>query len=80
MEWLRHPVTESFLTRLSVLEEESKSLILNGDAPGITEPLFLLREQIIGEVRGLRRLKMEVEQKIATLRQEETVREEIPDE
>jgi hypothetical protein len=66
-QWLEHPVTEFLLAKI---REESKALkitVLYDEVPGLFDARFLLREQNIGEQRGLERPQSIVEDKLTEL-------------
>lgn len=51
--WYEHPVTAYLIEELTKKAIATKKAVLYDDPPGIFEPRFLLREQLIGEQRGL---------------------------
>ena len=50
---------------------KAKGVILYGETPGLFDPTFLLREQLMGEVRGLERTEDIVSLKLMELIEEE---------
>ena len=54
--WLANPVTQTVLTKLRTEIRVTQGGVLYNDPPGMFEARFLLREQLIGEQRGLGRV------------------------
>jgi hypothetical protein len=69
-QWLDNPVSQTFLSELRKAATLTKAAVLYDDPPGMSDPKFLLREQLIGEARGLERLDDIVARKVEELRKE----------
>ena len=54
LDWLAHPVTAALLEETNSKVTVLTNIILEGDTPSIFKEDFLLREQLIGEIRGLK--------------------------
>ena len=70
-DWLSHPVTELVYRKLRADAIQAKGVILYGETPSLFDPTFMLREQLIGEVRGLERVEDIVNLKLKELTDEE---------
>lgn len=66
-EWLHNPVTEHLFSLLDDERQRHEDIILAGNAPSMFSEQFLLREQNIGEARGVCRIAVLSSQLIEAL-------------